>query len=94
MVDGTFGLIPGRLDVLNVRASQVLNILCDFKGAAICILTVVMSARKLPLYKKIFEWVRQEIPAFRPLEVMSDFEPALRIAIEKTFLGTRVRGCK
>ena len=73
MVDGTFGLIPGRLDVLNVRSSQILNILCDFKGAAICILTVVMSARKLPLYQKIFEWVVTDIPTFRPLEIMSDF---------------------
>ena len=94
MVDGTFGLIPGRVSVLNVRSSQVLNVLADYKGAVICILTVVMSGRKLPLYTEIFRWFANEFKAFRPKEIMTDFEPALRVGIKRALPGTRVRGCK
>ena len=94
MVDGTFGLIPGRVSVLHVRASQVMNILADYKGAVICILTVVMSGRKLPLYTEIFRWFATEFRAFRPKEIMTDFEPALRVGIKEALPDTRVRGCK
>ena len=90
MVDGTFGLIPGRISVLNVRASQVMNVLCDYKGAVICVLTFVMSGRKLPLYTEIFRWFATEIKAFRPKEIITDFEPALRVGIQKALPGTRV----
>ena len=94
MIDGTFGLVPGRISVLHVRSSQVLNILCEYKGAVICVLTVVMSGRKLPLYTEIFRWFVNEIPAFRPREIMCDFEPAMRVGIQRALPNARVRGCK
>lgn len=92
--DATFGLIPGRLDVLQVRSAQILNILCDFKGALICIMTIVMSARKLALYQEIFRWFAENFTSFRPKQCMADWETALRKAISTNWPEARLLGCR
>ena len=43
---------------------------------------------------KIVNLIVTEIRAFRPKEIMTDFEPALRVGIQKALPGTHVRGCK
>jgi len=94
MFDATFGIVPGYLDVLNVRSAQVFNVLCDYKNAVICVLTVVMSSRKIDLYKAVLDSFKDLFPNFRPRVSMADWETSMRKAIACTWPHTRLLGCR
>jgi hypothetical protein len=94
MFDATFGIVPGYLDVLNVRSAQVFNVLCDYKNAVICVLTVVMSSRKIDLYKAVLDSFKDLFPNFRPRVSMADWETSMRKAIAVTWPDTRLLGCR
>lgn len=93
-VDATFGVLPGHLDVLKVRSSQVLNICADYGGALVCVMTVVMSCRKVGLYRKIFRFIKEQFPFFEPRAFMADWETGLRKTLEETWPNARLVGCR
>jgi len=77
-----------------VLSVKVLNIVADYHGKAICILSIVMTTRKFQLYKKLFAKIREIFPEFEPHFIMSDYEAAMRKAISANFVNTRVLGCR
>ena len=93
-MDGTFRIVPRNGKFLNLRSSQVFNILADHHGTALCIFTVVMTSRKLPLYRKVFALISSKFPNFKPARMMSDYEPAMRKAFKETYNTTRMNGCR
>lgn len=78
----------------SVLSFQVINLLADHHGTAVCILTIVMTCRKVGLYKKVFRLLKDLFPEFAPRQVMSDFEVALRKGFLCVFPTTRMLGCR
>lgn len=72
----------------------MLNIVADYHGRAVCVLSVVMTTRKFQLYKKIFAKIRELFPDFEPHFLMSDYEAAMRKAISANMPNTRLLGCR
>ena len=93
-MDGTFRVVPQHGNYLNLRASQVFNILADYNGHALCVFTIVMTSRKLPLYRKVFGLIADKFPNFKPTTMMSDFEPAMRKAFKERYIAARLYGCR
>ena len=93
-VDGTFRIVPRQGRVLNLRSSQVLNILADFNGSAIVVFTIIMTSRKVGLYRKVLELLKMKFPNFEPKQLMADYEGSLRKAIKEAFPRTRLYGCR
>lgn len=93
-MDGTFRIVPRQGSYLNLRASQVFSILADYHGNALCVFTVVMTSRKLPLYRKVFGLIANRFPAFNPARMMADYEPGMRKAFKEKFSNTRMNGCR
>ena len=77
--DGTFSVTPSHVDALQVRSSQVLNVLADYQGTSVPVFTVVMSCRRYKLYEGVFQQIKDLFPEFR--ELMADWEAALRRSI-------------
>lgn len=73
---------------------KVINILADHHGTAVCILSIIMTCRKVGLYKKVFHLLKQLFPEFAPRQVMSDFEASLRKGFLAVFPTTRLLGCR
>lgn len=71
-----------------------MNIVADFHGRAVCILSVVMTTRKFQLYKKIFAKIREIFPDFEPQSFMADYEAAMRKGISANYRNTRILGCR
>ena len=92
--DGTFGCTPRQARSISVRGSQVFSIVADFHDKAVCILTVVMTSRKLPMYKLVLKKLKEIFPDFKPARLMADYEPAMRKAFTKEFPETRLLGCR
>jgi hypothetical protein len=92
-VDATFGVVPGYIDVLKVRSSQVLNIVADYGNATVNVATVIMSCRKVALYRKIFAHLRRQFPCINPRSLMCDWEAALRKTLAATYPNARTIGC-
>jgi len=93
LVDATFGVVPGHIRVLQVRSSQVLNIVADYGGATVSVFTVIMSCRKVDLYQKIFAFVRENFPCIDPKTLMADWETGLRKTLAKAFPTAKLAGC-
>jgi len=92
-VDATFGVVPGYLPVLKVRSSQVLNFVAEYGTAVVSVVTVVMTCRKVGLYRKIFSFLRREFPCLQPKQIMADWEVSLRKTVAEAFPNARVLGC-
>jgi len=92
-VDATFGVVPGNMQVLQVRSSQVLNIVANYGTATVSVATVVMSGRKVALYKKIWAYLRELFPSLQPKTIMADWEAALRKTLAVAFPAARTVGC-
>lgn len=92
-LDGTFSVIPGYLDVLTLRSSQVLNLVGDYAGAIVGVATVVMTCRKVRLYQAVFNFIKGFAPYFKPQTIMADWELALRKTAAVTWPQARVLGC-
>lgn len=73
---------------------QVFDILADFNGTAICIMTIVMTCRKFALYRTVFQKIRELFPSFLPQYLMVDFEAAVRKAVHRVWPETRIVGCR
>lgn len=73
---------------------QVLNILADYHGQAVCVMTVIMTSRKLPLYNLVFNFLKTKFPIWQPHYVMADYEAALRKALTTAFPSAKVLGCR
>ena len=74
--DGTFYTVPNRFYQLwTIFVSVVRNTL----PAIHCLLT----SKKQELYQAVLERLKENIPLFRPIASMSDWEPASRNALEK-----------
>ena len=69
-IDGTFRIVPRQGRVLNLRSSQVLNILADFNGSAIVVFTIIMTSRKVGLYRKVLELLKMKFPDFEPKQLV------------------------
>ena len=93
-VDGTFRIVPRQGRVLNLRSSQVLNILADYNGSAIVVFTIIMTSRKVALYRRVLEMLKMVFPSFDPKQLMADYEGSLRKAIKAAFPRTRLYGCR
>jgi len=88
-MDGTFRttLRPGN--VLDIRASQVLHITADYHGKIVVLFSVIMTSRKIGLYRKVFKFIKKEVPNFKP-PIMK----AMRNAFKSVFSSSRLLGCR
>lgn len=93
-MDGTFKITPKISNDLNDRAAQVLIIATDYHGSIAVLFLVVMQSRKLPLYKKVFRFIKNSAPSFQPAQMMSDFERAMRKGFRFAFIESRLYGCR
>ncbi len=93
-MDGTFRTTPRTGNVLDLRASQVLHITADYHGSVVLLFSVVMTSRKVGLYKKVFKFIKSQIPGFKPPQIMADYERAMRSAFKSVFPTSRVFGCR
>ena len=93
-MDGTFKIVPRQGAVFNMRSAQVLNIIADYNGHAILLFTIVMTSRRLALYEKVLDVIKQHYPHFNPLQMMADYELAMRTAIKSRFPATKLYGCR
>jgi len=73
---------------------QVFNLVCDFHDRALCVMTVVMTCRKYPLYKKVLKKVRELFPDYVPQQVMCDYEASMRKAFAVVYPQSRMLGCR
>lgn len=92
-VDATFGVVPSHIPVLQVRSSQVLNIVADYGGATVIVASVIMTCRKVGLYRKLFAFLRNEFDFLMPRTIMADWEVGLRKTLIEAFPQARVLGC-
>jgi len=93
-MDGTFRIMPkpgGRMDV---RASQVLLITADYHGKVVLLFAILMTSRKVALYKKVFKFLKLNVPNFKPPQMMSDYERAMRNAFRTVYASSRLFGCR
>lgn len=93
-MDGTFRTTPRPGNVLDVRASQVLHITADYHGKIVVLFSVIMTSRKIGLYRKVFKFIKKEVPNFKPPLMMADYEKAMRNAFKSVFSSTRLLGCR
>ena len=93
-VDGTFKIVPRQGQVFNLRSAQVLNIIADYNGHAVLLFTVVMTSRRLALYEKVLDVIKHHYPHFKPLQLMADYELALRTALKSRFPSSKLYGCR
>lgn len=70
------------------------DILADFNGRAVCIMSVVMTCRKFGMYRAVFEKIKELFPTFLPQFLMADFEASARKAIHQVWPETRILGCR
>ena len=92
-VDATFAALPGFIDQLKARSAQILNIVANYGAATVSVATVIMSGRRVPLYKKIFDFLRDSFPELKPTVIMADWEAALRKTLSTSFTEARILGC-
>jgi len=85
--------MPGHISVLKVRSSQVLNLVAEYGSATVSVVTVVMSCRKVALYRAIYSHFKTSFPEFDPKQLMADWEPSLRKAAAESWPNARVLGC-
>lgn len=71
-----------------------MNFLADYQGQVICFLVVVMTTRKVSLYKKVFQKIHALFPSLSPQFVMADYEIGLRKSVILVFPEARVLGCR
>lgn len=93
-MDGTFRTTPRPGNVLDIRASQVLHITADYHGKIVVLFSVIMTSRKIGLYRKVFKFIKKEVPNFKPPLMMADYEKAMRNAFKSVFSSTRLLGCR
>jgi len=93
-MDGTFRIAPRQGRILSIRSNQVFNIFADYHDNAAIIFTVIMTSRKLQLYKKVMDLIKANYPDFKPVQMMSDYETAMRKAFKDTFPESRLFGCR
>ena len=93
-VDGTFKIVPRQGQVFNLRSAQVLNIIADYNGHAVLLFTIVMTSRRLALYEKVLDVIKGKYPNFKPLQIMADYEAAMRTALKSRFPSSRLYGCR
>ena len=94
-MDGTFRITPKPGNIMDVRASQVLNITAENPGGGVVLLfSVIMTSRKIGLYKKVFKFLKQNFPHFKPPQMMSDFELAMRKGFKSVYPTAKVYGCR
>lgn len=73
---------------------QVWNLLADFHGKSVCVMSVVMTSRKVPLYEAVLKKLRELFPQFAPANLMLDYEPSIRKAVSLVYPETRMLGCR
>ena len=93
VMDGTFRITPRPGNLLDVRASQVLNITADYHGGVVLLFSVIMTSCKIGLYKRVFKFIRQHVPNFKPLQMMADYELAMRKGFRAVFPSAKY-GCR
>jgi len=93
-LDGTFRITPRQGKILNVRSAQVLNLIADYNGHAVLLFTVIMTSRRLALYEKVMDIIKNHFPDFNPTNMMADYEQAMRKAFRSRFPASRLLGCR
>jgi len=93
-MDGTFRIMPRPGNVLDVRASQVLLITADYHGKVVLLFSVIMTSRKIGLYRKVFKFLKTTFPNFKPPQMMSDYERSMRSAFRSIYPSTKLFGCR
>lgn len=93
-MDGTFRICPKQGNILNVRSAQVFNILAERNGHGVLLFSVIMTSRKLALYERVFQKIKDHFPTFKPPNMMSDYEASMRKAFKKKFPTSRLLGCR
>jgi hypothetical protein len=93
-MDGTFRICPKQGNILNVRSSQVFNVLTERNGHGLLLFSVIMTSRKLALYERVFQKIKEHYPTFNPPNMMADFEASMRKAFKKKFPASRLLGCR
>lgn len=90
-IDATFGVTP-------FHARQLLVILCDLRGRPRPIIYAIMNGQATENYSVIFEFIRDGIISFdgllrTPNCATTDFEQAIRLALDKVWPNIRKVGC-
>ena len=93
-MDATFKIVPRQGTVFNMRSAQVFNIIADYNGHAVILFTVVMTSRRLQLYLKTLDVIKQHYPEFNPPQMMADYETAMRAAFKSRFPSSKLYGCR
>jgi len=92
-IDGTFSILPGYISALKVRCAQILNIVAEYGPAVVSLFTVMMTGRKVGLYRGLYRHLKQKHPDLEPREIMADWEPALRKTAAEVWTDARIIGC-
>lgn len=90
----TNGVLRDLASVVTFFLLQVLTLLADYNGSAVCILVVSMTTKRFGLYKLAFAKFQEVAPAFRPTVVMADFELGMRKAFGAVFTHCIIIACR
>lgn len=90
-MDATFATTPEPYD-------QIFNILGDYHGRVIPLLTALMTNRTIGHYRQVLQRVNRSVRRvtghdWEPTAVMIDFEQALLSAVETELPNTAIQGC-
>ncbi|XP_054261604.1 uncharacterized protein LOC128985771 [Macrosteles quadrilineatus] len=87
-IDATFKTVPR-----NLGATQLLNIHTERDGHLFPIDFVLMTRKTEAAYRRVFGWIRQNIPNLTTTTILCDFEPAMRAAAQATWAPQLLLGC-
>ncbi|XP_065683470.1 uncharacterized protein LOC136096235 [Hydra vulgaris] len=87
--DATFKVVP-----TNFSGGQLFNILTEVRGIVLPIVHILMSGKKLGLYKAALEKVKELENDFSPIISMVDYEAAILNALKSSFPNIRITGCR
>ena len=84
--DGTFFTVPTQF-------FQLWTIFVSVGGHTLPAVHCLMTAKSQELYQAVLESIRTNVPQFRPVASMSDWEPAARNAFKMVFPQAKIYGC-
>lgn len=68
--------------------------MADYNGTNVCIFVAMMTTKRMVMYEKVFNKLKEECPFFKPAVAMMDFERALQMGFIAVFPDCRVNGCR
>jgi hypothetical protein len=60
----------------------------------VLLFSIIMTSRKIGLYRKVFKFLKEKVPNFKPPQMMADYERAMRNAFKSVYPTSRLFGCR